>query len=306
MTNFWQKLDRPFTVLAPMDGVTDVVFREVIADIGKPDVFFTEFVNADGLTHNPKIVGQKLKFTPKQRPIVAQIWGINPISIEKAVRIIEKLKFDGVDINMGCPQKTVVKNGGGAAMIKNPTLAKEIIAAAKGELPLSVKTRLGFDKVITNEWISFLLEQKLAAIIIHGRTAKQMSAGVANWEEIGKTVILRDKISPQTLIIGNGDIKTLNQVSEMQKKYGIDGVMIGRGIFANLAVFNSETILTKKQKIDLAIKHLELWDNRDFEAIKKYFKIYINNFRGAGALRQKLMKCKNVGDARFELATSAM
>lgn len=281
-----------------MDDVTDVVFREIVADLARPDVFFTEFVNADGLLYNPKRVSRKLRLTEIQRPVVAQIWGIHPENIAKAAKTVKDLGFDGIDLNMGCPDRKVVKQGGGAGMIGNYELVKEVIDAARVGLPLSAKTRLGININIAKEWLGFLLEQKLAALTVHGRLAKQMSNGQADWEEIGKAVKLREKISPETLIIGNGDVKFYSEVLEKYERYGIDGVMIGRGIFANPLVFSkTERELNREEKIALAKKHFELFrqiwgQDKNFEIVKKFFKIYINNFPDAAMLRKKLMEAK--------------
>jgi nifR3 family TIM-barrel protein len=310
MTNFWKSLPRPFTVLAPMEDVTNFAFREIVATIlPKPDVMFTEFTNVEALTSEgfDKTI-PRLSFSENQRPIVAQIWGINPESFYKSALLIKKLKFDGIDINMGCPERSVVKSGAGAAMINDQNLAREVINAVKkgaGDLPVSVKTRIGFKSVVTTEWITFLLEQKIDVLSIHGRTAKQMSKGSADWDEVKKAVEIRDKVSPETLIIGNGDVESYSQVVDIQKKYGVDGVMIGRGIFKNPWVFD-KTPKPKKhtgeEYIDILLKHLKLNEEtgnslKSFEPMKKFFKMYINNFKGASILRQRLMETKNYQEA---------
>lgn len=261
MSNFWQKLPRPFTVLAPMDDVTDNVFRQVVLQAGRPDVFFTEFASADGLVHGGHgIPLRKLNFTPDQHPIVAQIWGADPEKFEKAAGIVKDLGFDGIDINMGCPVRDVVKSGAGAGLIGSYEKAEMIIEAVKkgsGGLPLSIKTRLGIKENIARDWTTFLLKHDLAALIIHARLAKQMSTGFADWEEIGKIVKLRDAISPKTPIIGNGDVKSYAEVVEKQKKYGVDGVMIGRGIFANPWIFNKvRNLLSEIWNLELKVRNL--------------------------------------------------
>lgn len=288
-----------------MEDVTDFVFREIVSDLPKPDVFFTEFTNADGLCSAGKsIVMQKLKYTENQRPIVAQIWGTDIGNLSKSAKLIKDLKFDGVDINMACPVRAVINKGAGGALIKNFELTKQIIAAVKRgapDIPVSVKTRLGFDTIDTREWIRFLLEQKLDAITIHGRTVRQMSKGEANWEEIGKAVKIKNKIAPQTILLGNGDIKSYKQAREMYGKYCVDGVMIGRGIFSNPWIFakiNESKLHTKEEYIELLLKHIKLFEKtwgttKNFEILKKFFKMYIRDFSGANLLRQKLMNCKN-------------
>lgn len=316
MTNFWKGLPRPFTVLAPMENVTDYAFREIVATyLPKPGVMFTEFTNVEALNSEGfKKTIPKLKFSEKQRPIVAQIWGTKPEAFYKSAQLIQKLKFDGIDINMGCPVREVLKGGAGAAMINNPKLVKEIIDAVKNgadKLPLSIKTRIGVKSIVTVDWITFLLEQKIDALTIHGRTATQMSKGLADWEEIKKAVEARNKIAPETLIIGNGDVESYPQVLDFQKKYGVDGVMIGRGIFKNPWVFDKSQEIqkpTKEEYIEILLKHMELNQKENtspkaFEPMKKFFKMYINNFKGANILRQKLMETKNFTEARELLKT---
>lgn len=309
MTNFWKSLPHPFTVLAPMENVTDFVFREIVATtLPKPDVMFTEFTNVEALTSKgfDKTI-QRLKFSSIQRPIVAQIWGVNPKAFYESAKLIQKLKFGGIDINMGCPVREVIKGGAGAAMINNQGLAKEIIIAVKkgaDKLPISIKTRIGVKSIVTPEWITFLLEQKIDALTIHGRTAKQMSKGKADWEEIKKAVVIRNRISPETLIIGNGDVESYSQVLDIHKKYGVDGVMIGRGIFKNPWVFDPrQSKHLKEEYIKILLKHMEFNQKENtspkaFEPMKKFFKMYINNFKGASILRQKLMETKDFDSAR--------
>jgi tRNA-dihydrouridine synthase len=310
MNNFWTKLNKPFTVMAPMDDVTDNVFRQIILSAARPDVFFTEFANVDGLVHGANgIPLRKLSFTPNQHPIVAQIWGVNPTNFEKAAKMVCDLGFDGIDINMGCPVRDVVKMGAGSGLIGNYELVKEIIDSVKlgaGKLPVSVKTRLGNKVNISEEWITFLLGQKLAALTVHARIAKQMSQGFADWEEIGKIVKIKNKIAPETLIIGNGDVKSYPEVVEKHEKYKVDGVMIGRGVFANPWVFDPTTPRlrrTRKNYVDLLLKHINLFestwgDTKNYQVLKKFFKMYINGFEGASAMRAKLMETENFNQVR--------
>lgn len=312
MINFWQKLPKPFTILAPMENVTDYVFREIVATICPPDVLFTEFTNVEGLlSPGRKNLISKFKFSENQRPVVAQIWGTKPESFYKVAQMVVDLGFDGVDINMGCPDKTVLKNGSGAALSNNPKLAGEIIEATKKgakSIPVSVKTRLGVREIKTEEWITFLLEQKIDTLTIHGRTAHQMSEGLANWDEIGKAVKIRDMIAPNTKIVGNGDVKSYAESVEKSQKYGLDGIMIARGIFSNPWVFERNAVThTKDEYIQVLLKHLNLyeetWGNvKDFNIMKKFFKMYINNFPGASKLRARLMNTKNYQEVRKILA----
>jgi len=295
--NFWQELHKPIFMLAPMDGVTDTVFRQIVVSVGKPDVFFTEFVPVDALLSKGKDRALRtLKYTESERPIVAQIWGSDPQKFFESAKFISKLGFDGIDINMGCPDKSVVKKGAGAALINNPVLAKEIIYAtiqgATG-LPVSVKTRLGFD--------TSLLKTPIAALTIHLRTTEQLSKVPAHWDELEK---IRENLKSNVLIIGNGDVKTLQEAKDKCKKYKIDGVMIGRGIFENIYLFNDSVDISKvtpKQKIDLLLMHLRLFkktypDGKNFASMKKFVKCYVNNFKEASEAREKLMKTKTLDE----------
>ncbi|MEK7450392.1 MAG: tRNA-dihydrouridine synthase [Patescibacteria group bacterium] len=316
MANFWRKLPKPFTVLAPMDGVTDTVFRQIINNIGKPDVFFTEFVNCEGLLSSGKnIVAERLKYIPNEQPIVAQIWGVKPDSFRQVAQDIKKLGFSGIDINMGCPDRAVIRDGACAGLIKNPILAQEIIEAAKkgaGGLPVSVKTRIGFHAEDIEGWITFLLKQDLAAISIHLRTVRELSKVPAHWELMPKIMELRNKISPKTLIIGNGDIKSLTEVKEKYKLYGCDGYMIGTGIFANPWLFNPSVKLediTIKERLSLYLKHIDLFSktwgkSRNPATLKKFCKTYVNNFPGVVDLRKKIMESRSFKDLRSTIATN--
>lgn len=309
MANFWQTLPRPFLAFAPMDDVTDFVFREIVASYSKPDVFFTEFTSVDGLFSAGRAnVIRKFKYSEAQRPIVAQIWGKNPEYFYKAAQLIKEFNFDGVDINMGCPDRTIMRNGSGAGLVANYPLAREIVESVRagcGDLALSVKTRLGRDSVIVDEWIGFLLGLGLDAIIIHGRTAKQMSKVPADWEQIGKAVKMRDETAPGTVIVGNGDIGSYREACLMQKNYEVDGVMIGRGIFMNPWVFEKSAVPrvhTRSEYTRILVNHLKLnhktWgESRNYEIMKKYFKMYLRDFDGASQLRLRLMETKNYLEA---------
>lgn len=303
--NFWNNLKSPFTVLAPMEDVTDTVFRQIVTSCGRPDVYFTEFTNCEGIQSKgkPKII-HRLQYTFEEHPIVAQIWGLNPENYYKTATLANEMGFDGIDINMGCPEKSIVKNGACSALINNPHLASEIISATKTGaqgIPVSVKTRIGFKTVQTKEWIGFLLTQNLDALTIHGRTTKEMSLVPAHWDEIGKGVMLRDKMKKKTIIIGNGDVMSLRDAHDKARLYGLDGVMIGRGIFYNPWLFNQGVKIeeiTKLQRLSLLLKHTNLFTktwgtSKNFSILKKFFKIYIRDFDGAGELREKLMETKN-------------
>lgn len=315
MKNFWKNLPHPFTALAPLDGVTDVVFRQVIAEIGKPDVLFTEFTMTDGLVSNGhKKVAERLLITEEQKPVVAQIWGTIPEHYYQVAKELQSQSFAGIDINMGCPERTVIKHGACSALIKNPHLAAEIIRATKegaGDLPVSVKTRIGFEKETIDEWISFLLKQGLAVLTVHLRTVKEMSKVPAHWELMYQIMKLRDDIAPQTLIVGNGDIVSREEINEKFKYYGSDGFMIGRGIFSNPWLFN-ETIdpntITVEQRVNLYLHHIELFENqwkdgKYFALLKKFAKTYIQNFPEASNFREKLMEAKTLEQMKQTLQT---
>jgi len=314
MRSFWHALPRPFTVLAPLDGVTDVVFRQIITEIGKPDVLFTEFTPCDGLLSNGRErVEDNLLLTPEQHPLVAQIWGNKPESFYKtACDIRERGGFAGIDINTGCPERTVIRDGACSGLIRTPQLAAEIIQATKegaGELPVSVKTRIGFNSIILDEWIGFLLKQNLAALTVHLRTRDEMSKVPAHWELMPEIRKLRDTIAPETVLVGNGDVQSLWEVSEKYTEYGIDGFMIGRGVFANPWVFNPVVDFEKvsvAEKIDLYLYHISLferqWNGRkNFALLKKFAKTYINNFPDASSFREKLMESKTLEQLRDTL-----
>lgn len=315
MANFWETLPRPFTVLAPMEDVTDYAFRQVVTTLPRPDVMFTEFTSADALFSQGREANiHKLKYGVNERPIVAQIWGVHPKNMLKAAELARELGFDGVDINMGCPDKAVMKKGAGAAMCLNPDLAKEIIQAvqegAKG-IAVSVKTRLGYDVVKTTEWIGTILPLQLDALTVHGRTALQRSKGEADWFEIQKVVELRNQLSPRTAIIGNGDIKSYKEVVEKHTLHNVDGVMIGRGIFSDPWIFEKNLNPkehSREEYIAVLLKHLELFeeawgDTKNFAIMKKFFKMYVNNFPLAAQLRQELMFCTSGAEVREYLSS---
>ncbi len=299
---------KPFFVLAPMDDVTETVFRRVIASTAPPDLYFTEFVNVDGLqSPGREKLMPKLWFTDAERPLIAQIWGKNPENFYKTARELAEMGFDGVDLNFGCPDKNVVRNGTCSAFIlpENRERAGEIIRASREglnsinpSLPLSVKTRLGFSEVDLS-WHEYLLSQKLNMLSIHGRTRKQMSKVPADWSKIADIRVLRDRLSPTTLIVGNGDVLTRAQGEELAKTHELDGVMIGRGVFQDPYVFAKDTTLwpslTRSQRIDLYRRHVQLFADtykhgeRNVRTLNKFCKIYINGFDGAKELRDQLM-----------------
>ncbi len=309
--NIWSQLakrERPFFVLAPMDDVTDTVFRQIVAKHAPADLMMTEFANADGYCSEGKsAIMKRLEYNPAEGPVVAQIWGIEPKNYFTMARDLVGMGFSGVDINMGCPIKDMIKKGACSAMIQNPTLANEVIAATKegsgGKIPVSVKTRIGFNKIDTQNWIGNLLEQKLDAIIVHGRTRKEMSKVPAHWDEVKKAVELRDQISPQTIVVGNGDVMSRKQGEELAEQTGVDGIMIGRGIFHDFFVFRRDGSAHQPLELFKILKeHISLYEKqwgseRSYEPLKKFYKVYINGFDGASKIRSELMETKNTAEA---------
>ncbi len=317
MNNFWQDLPKPFFILAPLDAVTDVVFRHVVARAARPDVFFTEFTSTDSYC-SPKGVHStrgRLAFTDDEQPMVAQIWGKTPDYFRQMAHGMKELGFKGIDINMGCPAKDVVKGGAGSGLIRTPELAAEIIAATKeAGLPVSVKTRLGDVKPEEwRDWLTHILKQNVVNLTIHLRTRKEMSKVDAHFELIADIKKLRDEIAPQTLLTINGDIRDRAHGLELVKKYGVDGVMIGRGVFHNPFAFAEDTSSgnDRHQLIGLLNYHLDLFDTyakklepRPFDPLKRFFKIYIRDFPGASELREKLIHTKGTDEVRQLIAQS--
>lgn len=318
MTNFWNELPKPFFILAPMEAVTDVVFRHVVAAAARPDVFFTEFTNASSFCSEKGIHSTRgrLKFTDDEQPIVAQIWGNKPDEFAKMSLELVNLGFKAIDINMGCPDKSIVHNGSGSGLIRTPELAGELISAAKTcGLPISVKTRLADTSIEQmQDWITYLLRQDIANLIIHLRTRKEMTKVDAHYELIPEIVKLRNEIAPQTLITINGDIRDRQHGLELARQYGIDGIMIGRGVFKNpFALEVKKREHTREELLDLLKLHLDLHDKysselepRKFDPLKRYFKIYIRDFPGASELRDQLMHTKSTTEARNILSKNIL
>lgn len=327
---FYQDLPKPFFVLAPLDDVTDTVFRRIIADCAAPDVYFTEFVNADGLQSpgRPRLI-KKLQMTALEMPLVAQIWGKVPDNFYKTARQLvdgtfaEELglpagvQFAGIDLNMGCPEKAVVNNGCCSALIRNPELALEIIratqAGADGKLPVSVKTRLGFNEVDLS-WHELLLKQNLDVLTVHGRTRKEMSMVPANWERIGAIRQLRDDLKVSTLIVGNGDVENRAHGITLAEQYRLDGIMIGRGVFHDPFAFAASSPwqnYDRQARVALYRKHVQLFldtwkhNERAIHTLNKFCKIYINGFDGAKEFRDQLMHAGNADELLALLATDS-
>ena len=314
---FWKNLPKPFFCLAPMADVTDCAFRNLIAKYsslrpngrGKPDVFFTEFVSADGLAH-PKAREKlliDLKFGKNEHPIVAQIFGGKSENISRAAKLCKKLGFDGIDINMGCPDRSVERQCAGAAMMRDHKLAGKIIRAAKEGapgLPISVKTRLGYNKIEIETWIPALLEENIAALSIHLRTRKEMSNVPAHWEVLKRIIEIRNQMGKSTLIIGNGDVADIDDARRKYKETGCDGIMLGKAVFGNPWLFSSPPVPLQvnlervRERLKVMVEHTKLFEkllgkHKNFAIMKKHFKAYASGFEGAKELRVKLMEAEN-------------
>ena len=300
-------MPKPFFILAPMDDVTDVVFRQIIAESASPDLFMTEFVNVDGLQSvgRERLLHKLLK-RDSETNLIAQIWGKNPVNYQKTATELVDMGFAGIDINMGCPDKAVVKNGCCSALINNRDLAIDIIKAVhkgvNGRLPVSVKTRLGFNHIDLT-WHELLLRQGLDMLTIHGRTKKQMSKTPADFDSIGLITQMRDKLAPSTLIVGNGDVLSRGHGQQLALKYNLDGIMIGRGIFKDPYVFAQKSpwlTLEPKAKIAMFKKQVQLFDKtyqnleRSPLTLKRFAKIYISDFNGASDLRTAIMDSSDI------------
>lgn len=333
LLGFWEHLPKPFFALAPMADVTDAAFRQIIASRGKPDVLWTEFVSADGLmSPGREVLKRDLLFSPGEHPIVAQIFGSNPKNIEGAAKLCAELGFDGIDINMGCPDKSIEKQGAGACMMKTPDVAIEVIRAAKRgapNIPISVKTRVGYNTVELDTWIPTLLHEGIAALTIHARTRKEMSKVPAKWEYVAQVVKMRDALGVPTKIIGNGDVVDREDGEKKAKETGCDGIMVGRAIFGNPWLFDTSRKIIQKgnwnlpwyarflptrfakkfsggdarytvsavsisDRLSTLVAHAQLFqrllgDIKSFAIIKKHVKAYIHGFDGAKELRMKIM-----------------
>lgn len=354
-------LQSPVIGLSPMDGVSDFSFREITKKYGNPDIIYTEFVNVMGLCIAGYNTLKEFDYTESQRPIIAQIYGNNPEYFYHAAKVVVALGFDGVDINMGCPAKTVTQSGSGAALIKNPTLALEIIDSVKrgvrdyvdnGKLsglndktlkavnlkikdnikaleklkisdnklssgqinlyagndkskfqrvliPVSVKTRIGYDKPITEDWISTLDSANPDWLAVHGRTLKQMYSGESNKLELIKAV---NSTSKAVLI--NGDIKDYSDALKAINETKAFGVLIGRASFGNPWVFNkkySDNLITLEDRVKVMIDHTKLFikhnpDPRAFFQLRKHFGWYMKGFDGAKELREKLFRSSSLDE----------
>ena len=319
---FWKK-NRPFFVLAPMADVTDAAFRRVIAKYSgsyRPDAMWTEFVSCDGLCSDGKDALMKaLRFTEAERPIVVQFFGAKPDNFYKCAQLAQELGFDGIDINMGCPDRSVEKQGAGAALMRDHKLAQKIIKETKrgaGDLPVSVKTRLGYEEDILDEWLPRLLETEPAAITIHARTREEMSKVPARWSDVARAVEIArryDSSPDRARIIGNGDIASLADAEEKVRQSGADGAMVGRGIFGNPWFFNKEkdiNTISIEEKLSVMLEHTFLFEKlfkgeKNFDTMKKHYKAYVHGFGGVRELRIKLMTARDADEVAKIVSSSA-
>lgn len=334
---FWERLKKPIIGLAPMDGVTDAAFRYIVDKYGKPDVLFTEFTSVEGISYGASQLLNAFIYHQTETPTVAQIFGSDPEAFYKVSLVIAEMGFDGIDINMGCPDHHIAKKGGGAGLILKPQLAQEIIKATKrgvedwangrsmldvglkpaiidwvnefkkrsqftvhrSQIPVSIKTRVGYEEIVTEQWISNLLEVEPVAITIHGRTLKQLYSGLSNWDEIAKAAKLVKKT--ETIILGNGDVKSLDEAKEKIKTYGVDGVLVGRASFGNPWIFKNEVVDLPK-KLHVALEHAkafqELTPNLHFLSLRKHLAWYCKGFEGASEVRVKLLQVNNAQDIK--------
>ncbi len=337
MSSFWQGRQRPWFVLAPMADVTDAAFRRVIATQGKPDAFWTEFVSADGLYHTREIAKLPdeqnplmldLAFSTIEHPIIAQLFSARPEMMEYAAALARSLGFDGVDINMGCPDRSIEKQGAGAALMKHPQRAQELIRSAvrgvQGAIPVSVKTRIGYSKNELEHWLPMLLEAEPAVVTVHARTRKELSEVPARWEHVREAVAIRDRLGSDTLVFGNGDLIDLPDALTKARATGADGAMLGRAIFGNPFLFAPLSALTQDRdrwtpkqlavigaghddalKLRLLVEHCSLFEqlcpHKSFAVMKKHFKAYVQGFEGAKELRMRLMECDSAEAVRTVL-----
>lgn len=306
MNSFWKIIKKPIIGLAPMDGITDPAFRAIVDEVGHPSLLYTEFVSAEGLCRNPKRLLRTFTSHKTSTPLIGQLFGSDPSAMQEATAILlEKTTVNGIDINMGCPNRRVSAHGGGAGLIKRPKVAKQLIRAvretiklSKKPIGISVKTRIGYEDIVTESWIGTLLEEEPDTIALHGRTLKQLYSGKANWEEIHKAAVLAS--ATKTLLLGNGDIQSLQDAHEHIKVHTPDGVLIGRATFGNPWVFQN-TVPDVKTRIEAAIRHIQLFNELTPDAnplsLRKHLGWYVKGFPHASSVREHLMKLTTAKDA---------
>lgn len=332
--------------MAPMDGVTDFAFRHTTALVAKPDVMFTEFTNATGLFYAPDRLLRDFEYSEIERPIVAQIYGNNPEDFYKATHVVCELGFDGVDINMGCPAKTVANNNCGAKLITLPDLALQIMAAtrqatidwangqkledlkirkarlidlvkemnirrtgqetvARRRIPFSVKTRIGFDAIVIESWVQQLLQEAPAVISIHGRTLKQMYKGFAHWDAIQKAGELIHQQGNGTLVLGNGDIKSIQDACTRIEQSGVDGALIGRASIGNPWIFKNPGKISIQERFHAALEHAKHYQSirgsEHFQSIRKHLTGYLSCFPEAARYRMLALKTNSLEELKEAL-----
>ncbi|MDQ3009023.1 MAG: tRNA-dihydrouridine synthase [bacterium] len=350
--SFWTTLATPIIGLSPMDGVSDHPFRYIQKKYGRPAVLYTEFTSVEGVCHGAKQLLKDFSYDETQRPIIGQIYGTTPEYFRQTAIVLCQLGFDGIDINMGCPAKNVAHSGAGAALIKTPALAQEIIKATKHgveqwqngataadcpdivasivtevetrqsqlpeiyqqvrQIPVSVKTRVGFDQPVIAEWIPTLLEMEPAAIALHGRTLKQQYGGLANWELIGQAKELAR--STNTKLLGNGDIHSITEAQEKISTYGLDGVLIGRATMGNPYLYYSESELPTAPSIfEIALEHSELFEKiyadeekYSFLPMRKHLGWYVKNIPDASQIRIELFKASTSQEVKIILQAHSL
>ena len=358
--SFWHDIAQPIIGLSPMDGVTDPAFRLMVARYGKPDVQFTEFINVDEVCHGVDAAWSQLRYDEIERPIVAQIYGADPDKFYQVAQVVCELGFDGVDINMGCPSKNVSARGCGAALIRNPPLAKEIIRAVQAgvrdwasghrldavglrprvvervkalasartgdgttprrPIPVSVKTRLGYDAVVIEDWAAVLLEERPAAISIHGRTLAQMYRGRADWDAIGRAAKLVRETS--TLVFGNGDVESMDDLVRKVRDTRVHGVLIGRSALGNPWIFRAKarakaavsgSAVTElppdvplQERFRVALEHARCFESLGgasrFSAMRKHLGWYCTGFFKAAEVRAQMFRATSSCDVERILA----
>lgn len=312
MSSFWQGLSRPLYCVAPMANVTDTAFRRLISEIAKPSVMWTEFVSCEALTHDPdsrRRMMTTLKYAEQERPVVAQLFGSKPEQFYESAMIVRDLGFDGIDINMGCPETNVNSQGSGAALILQPDLAVDIVAACKrgaGNLPVSIKTRIGFHHIDYTDWILRLLGTDPEVLTIHGRTRDEMSKVPAHWDVIGEVVALAKLVGSPALILGNGDVESLVEAQQKVVEFGVDGVMLGRALFGNPWLFQGypdTSHVPVVDKLKVIRRHTQLFQKLladpglvGFPRMKKFYGSYLKGVPNARQLRDRMSRTQTPHD----------
>jgi len=303
MESFWKTLKKPIIGLAPMDGVTDEPMRQVQCSIVKPSVLYTEFVSVEGFARKPEAFQKTLFFQENERPIIVQLFGYTPELFYEAISQMKEMNFDGIDINMGCPAKSVLQRGGGGALIGNYDLAGRIIEKSleaikesKKEISLSVKTRIGKDKIITREWISFLCQFPISEITVHGRLLKEGNSGEVNWEKI--KVAGEIAHNKEIVCLGNGGLKSFSEARQKTNNFGLDGVLIGQAALGNPWFFKENYVPVKEEILQTIIEHSRLVNDfyppKRFVTVLKHLGWYPKGFPNCIKLKVELLKCKNL------------